>query len=191
MRAWLKLCLTVYWLSLAVWLAVMAAAGLAAGHTFGKLPGIPMVLEEYAAYPAAEHGRIAAGLVMALFVVSRALGLLRQMVISHQFGTSGELDAYLAAFRLPDILFQLVAGGALASAFIPTFSAYLAQGKTPRAWRLASAIINLVLILTVALGLLGIVLAPWLVSTIIAPGFDAEQQALTVELMRLMLSEEY
>jgi putative peptidoglycan lipid II flippase len=129
----------------------------------------------------------AAGLVMLLFVVSRALGLLRQMVISHQFGTSGELDAYLAAFRLPDILFQLVAGGALASAFIPTFSAYLARGNKPDAWRLASAIINLVLILTIALGLLGILLAPWLVSTVIAPGFSSEQQALTVELMRLML----
>ena len=129
----------------------------------------------------------AAGLVMALFVVSRALGLLRQMVISHQFGTSGALDAYLAAFRLPDILFQLVAGGALASAFIPTFSAYLARGDKGGAWRLASAIINLVLILTVILGVFGILMAPWLVSTIIAPGFDAERQALTVELMRLML----
>ena len=69
MHSWLKPCLVVYWLSLAVWLAAMAAAGLAAGHTFGKLPATPMVLEAYALYPAEEHGRIAAGLVMAdLFV---------------------------------------------------------------------------------------------------------------------------
>ena len=129
----------------------------------------------------------AAGLVMAMFVISRALGLLREMVISHQFGTGGDLDAYLAAFRLPDILFQIVAGGALASAFIPTFSAYLAQGREKGAWRLASAIINLVLILTTALGFLAALLAPWLVRFIIAPGFDPVRQALTAELMRLLM----
>jgi hypothetical protein len=62
--AWLKGCLAVYWLSLAVWLAALVAAGLSAVHTFGKLPGIPLVLEPFAAYPVEEHGRIAAGLVM-------------------------------------------------------------------------------------------------------------------------------
>jgi putative peptidoglycan lipid II flippase len=129
----------------------------------------------------------AAGLVMAMFVISRALGLLREMVISHQFGTGADLDAYLAAFRLPDILFQIVAGGALASAFIPTFSAYLAQDHEKGAWRLASAIINLVLILTTGFGFLAALLAPWLVRIIIAPGFDPERQALTAELMRLLM----
>jgi len=129
----------------------------------------------------------AAGLVMALFVVSRALGLAREMVISHQFGTSGELDAYLAAFRLPDILFQLVAGGALASAFIPTFASYLVRHNENRGWRLASAIVNLVLLLTTALAILAALLAPWLVQAVIAPGFDPERQALTVNLMRTML----
>ena len=129
----------------------------------------------------------AAGLVMALFVVSRALGLLREMVISHQFGTGGELDAYLAAFRLPDLLFQLVAGGALASAFIPTFASYLARDDKHGAWRLASAVINWVLILTSLLALAAALLAPWLVRAVIAPGFDPARQALTVSLMRLML----
>lgn len=129
----------------------------------------------------------AAGLVMALFVVSRALGLLREMVISHQFGTSGDLDAYLAAFRLPDILFQIVAGGALGSAFIPTFASLLAQADEDGAWRLASAVINLVLGLTAALAALAALLAPWLVGAVIAPGFDPSRQALTADLMRLML----
>jgi putative peptidoglycan lipid II flippase len=129
----------------------------------------------------------AAGLVMALFVVSRALGLLREMVISYQFGTGGDLDAYLAAFRLPDILFQIVAGGALASAFIPTFSTYLTRRSERNAWQLASAVINLVLVITTGLALLAALLAPWLVSRIIAPGFGPARQALTVQLMRLML----
>lgn len=129
----------------------------------------------------------AAGLVMALFVISRALGLLREMVISHQFGTGGDLDAYLAAFRLPDILFQLVAGGALASAFVPTFAACLAQDEEAGAWRLASSIINLVSLVTTTLAALAALLAPWLVRTVIAPGFDPTRQALTVSLMQLML----
>jgi putative peptidoglycan lipid II flippase len=138
---------------------------------------------------AADKAQIAraAGLVMALFVVSRALGLFREMVISHQFGTGGDLDAYLAAFRLPDILFQIVAGGALASAFIPTFATYLAGDDARGAWRLASAVINLVLILTTALGALAALLAPWLVRAVIAPGFDPARQALAADLMRLML----
>ena len=124
---------------------------------------------------------------MALFVVSRGLGLLREMIISHQFGTGGDLDAYLAAFRLPDILFQIIAGGALGSAFIPTFASYLAQDDEEGTWRLASAVINLVLVVTTALAALAALLAPWLVSAIIAPGFDTARQVLTANLMRLML----
>jgi len=129
----------------------------------------------------------AAGLVMALFVVSRGLGLLREVAISHRFGTGGELDAYLAAFRLPDILFQIVAGGALASAFIPTFAALVARDDDEGAWQLASAVINLVLVLTTVLAAAAALAAPWLVRTVIAPGFEPARQALTADLMRLML----
>ena len=88
----------------------------------------------------------AAGLVMALFVASRALGLLREMIVGAQFGTSADLDAYLAAFRLPDLLFQLAAGGALGSAFIPTFTHNLARQDRRGAWRLASGVANLVVV---------------------------------------------
>jgi len=151
-----------------------------------KVAGVTEEIEQRGASDKAQIAR-AAGLVMALFVVSRALGLLREMVISHQFGTGGDLDAYLAAFRLPDILFQIVAGGALASAFIPTFATYWAKGSEKGAWRLASAIINLVLVLTTALAILAALLAPWLVRTVVAPGFDPPRQVLTAELMRMML----
>jgi len=71
----------------------------------------------------------AAGTVMAAFVASHALGLARDMILARQFGTGPELGAYLAAFRVPDLIFYLVAGGALGSAFIPTFASYLAQGR--------------------------------------------------------------
>ena len=129
----------------------------------------------------------AAAVVMGAFVVSRALGLAREVIIGSQFGTSGELGAYLAAFRIPDILFQVVAGGALGSAFIPTFTSHLARHDEAGGWRLASAIINLLLLFLTALALLGVVFALPLVKYVVAPGFDPAKQALTAELMRYML----
>lgn len=130
-------------------------------------------------------------LVTTLFAVSRLLGLLREVVIGAQFGTSAELDAYLAAFRLPDLIFYLVAGGALGSAFIPMFTANLTRPDDPAhrsAWRLASAVSNLVLLVSTAVALVAALLAKPLVAAVIAPGFTPAQQALTVNLMRLMLA---
>jgi putative peptidoglycan lipid II flippase len=140
----------------------------------------------------AEEGRKAqlaraATVVMAAFVLSRVLGLGREVFIGIQFGTSRELDAYLAAFRIPDLIFQLIAGGALGSAFIPTFTGYLVEGRDGEAWRLASSVVNLVLVILTGCAFLAAVFAPWLVGHVVAPGFTAEQQMLTVRLMRLML----
>ncbi|WP_423226075.1 murein biosynthesis integral membrane protein MurJ [Candidatus Amarolinea aalborgensis] len=129
----------------------------------------------------------AAALVMGFFILSRALGLLREVVIGAQFGTSAELDAYLAAFRVPDLLFQLVAGGALGSAFIPAFTGRLVHGDRAAAWRLASAVANLMVLVLTIVAVLAAISAPWLVRHLLAPGFSVSQQALTVGLMRLML----
>jgi putative peptidoglycan lipid II flippase len=125
---------------------------------------------------------------MAAFVLSRALGLAREVVISSQFGTSGELDAYLAAFRIPDIIFQLMAGGALASAFIPTFAGLLANDDREAAWRLAADVINVLLVLLSVVSLVCMALAGPLTRYVIAVGFDPERQALTARLMRIMLT---
>ncbi len=125
--------------------------------------------------------------VMLLFVASRLSGLLREIVIGAQFGTSAELDAYLAAFRLPDLLFQLVAGGALGSAFIPTFSHVLTNRGEAAAWRLFSRVLNLVTLALVGLAALAALFAHPLVTLIIAPGFDAAQAETTATLMRWML----
>ena len=129
----------------------------------------------------------AATVVMALFVVSRVLGLVRQMVVGMMFGTSGELDAYLDAARIPEMIFLVVAGGALGSAFIPTFAGYLEKQDNAGAWRLASAVANLALVILTAAAGLAAVFAPALVRIVIAPGFDQALQALTVSLLRLML----
>jgi putative peptidoglycan lipid II flippase len=129
----------------------------------------------------------AATTVSLAFVASRALGLLREVIIAQQFGTSPEYGAYLAAFRVPDTLFQVIAGGALGSAFIPTFTTYLARGDRAGAQRLAAGVINLILAALSLLALVMAVFAPWLVAHIVAPGFPPAQQMLTADLMRLML----
>lgn len=124
---------------------------------------------------------------MFFFIISRALGLAREIAISYQFGTSASLDAYVAAFRIPDLLFNLVAGGALASAFIPPFSKLLTDGDARGSWRLATQVINLVFVVVAALCVAAALLAEPLVKYTVGVGFAPEQQLLTASLMRLML----
>lgn len=114
---------------------------------------------------------------MATFLVSRLLGLLRDVVIGAQFGTSGNYDAYVAAFRIPDIIYTLIAGGIRRSAFVPTFTGYLAKDDRTGAWRLASAVINLVIIALALAALVAVVLAGPIVQYLLAPGFSPEKQA--------------
>jgi len=130
----------------------------------------------------------AAGLVMLGFLIANLTGLVRQMIVLAAFGTSATLDAYFAAERLPTLLFSLLAGGALASAFVPTFTGMLANDERPAAWRLASAVGNLVFLGLTGLAALGFALAPWLVTNVVAPGFDDPAQiSLTVDLLRILL----
>ena len=130
---------------------------------------------------------VRAGLVMtAAAVVSRILGWIRLLVIGAEFGATSELDAYLAAFRIPDAIFQLIVAGALSAALIPVYAGYRARGEEAEGWALASSIINLVVLALAGLSALMAIAAPWLVP-IIAPGFDAETTALTVRLTQLML----
>jgi putative peptidoglycan lipid II flippase len=129
-----------------------------------------------------------AGLVMGAFVLSRALGLLREALLGIAFGTNIDLDAFRAASRVTETLYILVAGGALGSAFIPTFTSYLARDERRVAWQIASAITNLVFLVTLTASIVMAIVAPWLVSTVLAPGFEPTAQALTVDLLRWMLA---
>lgn len=134
-------------------------------------------------------------LVMAFFGLSALAGTVRNMVIAYQFGIAGQLDAYYAAFKLPDLLFTVVAGGALATAFIPVFAEFLSEttGSHPHkrdlegAWQLVSDITNLVVLVTGGAAILAAIFAPNLVRHVIAPGFDADKQELTANLMRIVL----
>lgn len=119
-------------------------------------------------------------------LASRILGWIRLLVIGSQFGASRELDAYFAAFRIPDAIFQLVVAGALSAALIPVFSSYRARGQDAEAWQLASSVINLVLIALAGLSLVMAIFAPLFVP-IVAPGFDAPTTELAVRMTRVML----
>jgi putative peptidoglycan lipid II flippase len=129
----------------------------------------------------------AAGLVMVAFIVSNIIGLLRQILVAGAFGTGMEIEAFAAANRVSETLFNLVAGGALGSAFIPTFTGILARDDRRGAWKLASATANLILVILTLAAALAAIFAPFIVRYLLAPGFDPEKTALTVSLMRLML----
>lgn len=130
----------------------------------------------------------AAGIVMFGFMIASLTGLVRQMFVLAAFGTSAGLDAYFAALRLPALLFSLLAGGALASAFVPTFTGLLTAERREAAWRLASSVANLVVLTLTAFAALVFLFAPWLVTHVVAPGFeDPAQIALTVQLLRIQL----
>ncbi len=130
----------------------------------------------------------AATLVMIFFALSRGLGLVRDVVVAAQFGTSPQYDAYLAAFKFPDFLFNVISGGALGSAFLPVFAGYLAKDDDQGAWELVSAVMNWLLVISVSLSSIVAIFAPQLVRTVIAPGFtDPAQIALTVQIMRWLL----
>ena len=130
----------------------------------------------------------AAGTVMAAFIISNLIGLVRQILVAKTFGTSPAMDAFTAANRIPETLFNLVAGGALGSAFIPTFTGLLAQEKREKAWKLASAITNLVFLTVTVVAAIAAIFAPQVVR-VLAPGAiaDPAKMALTISLTRLML----
>ena len=135
---------------------------------------------------------VAALIVAAGFLGSRLLGLLRSVIIAEAFGTQPELDAYWVAFRLPDLVFQLLAGATLAAAFIPTFAGVRARHGEEAAWRLASSVLNLVLLATIAFAVVAFILTPKLVP-LMAPGLGegtgrgAELNGLAIDLTRVML----
>ena len=124
-----------------------------------------------------------------LFGVDKLLGVLRTVIIGRQFGLSEELDVFNAANNLPDMLFALISGGALAIAFIPVLSEVLSKEGRQSSWRLFSGVANLAFIVTGGLAVLVALLAGPLVrgQLGIAPGFSTSQQNLAIDLMRLNL----
>lgn len=128
-----------------------------------------------------------AGLIVSsAFLVSRVLGWLRLVIVANAVGDPSQLDAFFAAFRIPDLLFQLVAAGALSSALIPVVAGLLETDGEGRAWRVVSTVANLMLLALLVLGLIVLLLADRLVP-LYTSGFGPAAMDRTIELTRIMV----
>lgn len=128
-------------------------------------------------------------LLVFFFGLDKVVAFFRQVIIARQFGLSAELDVFNVANNVPDMLFALISGGALAMAFIPVLTEVLTKEGQRSAWTLFSRIANLAFVLTSVLAVVVAIFAHQLVRTNIgiAPGFTDDQQTLVANLMRLNL----
>lgn len=133
--------------------------------------------------PAPGIGR-SATLVAAGIFLSRIAGLLRDRVFAHYFGSSDAADAFRAAFRIPNFLQNLFGEGVLSASFIPVYARLQAEGNEGEADKVASAVASLLILITSALVLAGVLATPYLID-VIAPGFHGAKRELTIRLVRI------
>ncbi len=126
-----------------------------------------------------------AGIVSAFVMLSRIFGLVRETVFANFFGAGYLTDAFNVAFRIPNLLRDLFAEGALSTAFVKIFTDYTVNVSEKEAWRLAALVFNALAVVLSGIVVLGIIFAPFLVG-IIASGFPPEKAALAVTLTRIM-----
>src|SRR5436309_5386094 len=128
----------------------------------------------------------ATGIVAIAVMCSRLLGLIREQVFAGLFGAGRNYDAFLMAFRVPNMLRDLFAEGALSTAFITTFSKKIATEGDESAWRLANKVATLTVVFMSAVTLLGILFAPQLVGVMTWWSWSPEKTELTILLTRIM-----
>jgi putative peptidoglycan lipid II flippase len=129
-----------------------------------------------------------AGIISAAVMLSRITGLVREMVLARFFGASMVFDAFLAAFRIPNLMRDLLAEGALSAAFVTTFSQELSAKGDAAAFRLSNLLASVLVPMLAVLCLLGVIFAPQVVD-VMFPGFEAVpgKKELTVQLARIMM----
>ncbi len=145
-----------------------------------------MVFETYVIIESMSKITKATLILFVFFALDKAVGILRLSWMTNVLPLR-EQDVFHAANNLPDLLFTLISGGALAVAFIPVLSEVLEKSGRPEAWKLFSRVANLAFLITAALAVVIALLAEPIIRGIIAPGFDEAQKALAVQLMRLNL----
>lgn len=118
-------------------------------------------------------------------MLSRLSGFVRQRVFAHFLGLGDAADALSAAFRIPNLLQNLLGEGALSASFIPVYARLRAQGHTAQAAEVARAVLALLAAVVAVVVLIGVLAAPWLVSWL-APGFAGAKRELTIQLVRLL-----
>jgi putative peptidoglycan lipid II flippase len=117
-------------------------------------------------------------------LISRVVGLVRQRIFAHYFGSSAEGDAFSAAFRIPNFLQNVFGEGALSASFIPVYAKLLAEDDEKEAARVANAIFSILALVTAVIVLVGVIASPYIV-TLIAAGFEEERRELTITLVRI------
>jgi len=120
------------------------------------------------------------------FIFARLTGIIKTIVIANQFGTSPEIAAYWVAFRIPDLLFNLLAGATLSAAFIPVFNKVINEEGNLAGWELSSSIINILTTVTLIFCIISLIFTDFLIH-IIAPGLNQEINLLAIQLTRIML----
>ena len=134
---------------------------------------------------ARKTGRTGALSVAVGISLTRIVGLIRQRVLAHYFGLGPEADAWSAAFRIPNILQNLLGDQALSASFIPVYASLVARGQRREADRIAGAVGALLALAVAALVLVGVLGTPLLID-LIAPGFSGSKRELTTELVRIL-----
>lgn len=124
-------------------------------------------------------------MVGAGILISRIVGLARQRVFAHYFGTSAAGDAFSAAFRIPNFLQNIFGEGALSASFIPVYAKLLAHDDEKEANHVANAVLGLLALAVSVIVLTGVLTTPYLISAI-APGFHGETRELTIRLVRIL-----
>lgn len=127
----------------------------------------------------------AATVIMMMVFSSRILGLFRDRLLASKFSPE-ELGVYFAAFRLPNLLFELLVMGAVSAAFIPVFTEFLTEGKKEAAWKLSSSVINIGILLFAVLAI-PIFVYSYQICEFLAPGFDKAQLFKMASFTRIML----
>lgn len=127
----------------------------------------------------------AAVIIGGLSLISRFLGIFRDRILAAEFGAGDALDIYYAAFRLPDLVYNLLVLGAVSAGLIPVFAALISQNKDREAWKLINNVLNFILAGLIIVCVILFLTAPWLMP-LVAPGFEAQKISLVVDLSRIM-----
>jgi len=156
-----------------------------AGETIEQVgdAGIESAVGE-TAKPERSSGK-SAFLVGAGILISRIVGLVRQRVFAHYFGTSAAGDAFSAAFRIPNFLQNIFGEGALSASFIPVYAKLLAHDDEEEAAHVANAVLGILALVVSIIVLAGVLATPYIISAI-APGFKGETRELTIRLVRIL-----
>lgn len=127
----------------------------------------------------------AAFIIMSSIILSRFTGYFRTILVNNLFYTKLDIDSYFMAFKITDLMFNLLIGGAISAALIPVLSAYIAKKDEEDGWKAIGTFINTTILIMSGVSILGVIFSPQIVN-VLAPGFSIASKELTVSLIRIL-----